>query len=406
MRYLRAPKADMTGESSKGRVVTFLEQIYTSQAETLPDFRDTLGDSDLSHGYELDVTVKHQFHDAYGENVGKSGENKKTKCRQTFRSIRINPEKLKNQEVRHLPPGSMKDIYEQFCISEPEGAKVGFATFWRTWRSEFPNLRFRPYSSHAICNECIQHKLLVKDLSHHIKARSAQQALYVQHLDAQYQDRLSYWKSRSLSRMQSGELVTIIDSMDQAKFAFPRSSLFRTKDLNKCQRGRAHVTAAICHGFNTLLTISPPELPKDATTMIEILAHSMTLAQRQGAQLDQLCYVVQCDNTPRECKNNYMLKYLCYIVANGVCKSASLRSLRSGHSHEDVDQEFGNLARFMSTRVRLASTLTDFRDAIHCWQTSAMKRPHESEHHAVLLDQTRSWRLLGKKMKVFYVTIE
>lgn len=157
------------------------------------------------------------------------------------------------------------------------------------------------------------------------------------------------------------------------------------------------MTAAICHGFNTLLTISPPELPKDATTMIEILAHSMTLAQRQGAQLDQLCYVAQCDNTPRECKNNYMLKYLCYIVANGVCKSASLRSLRSGHSHEDVDQEFGNLARFMSTRVRLASTLTDFRDAIHCWQTSAMKRPHESEHHAVLLDQTRSWRLLGKK---------
>ena len=52
LRYLKTSGTSMsqvTGESVRARVCTFLEQIYTSQAETLPDIRDepAEGDQDL-----------------------------------------------------------------------------------------------------------------------------------------------------------------------------------------------------------------------------------------------------------------------------------------------------------------------------------------------------------------------
>ena len=393
LRYLKSGRKDLPGDSVRGRVVTFLEQVYTSQAETLPDFRDSLGDDLVeSQGYEVPLTIQHHFQDPYAEEINEPApDSKQKKFRQRFRTVKVNEHALQTQEVRHLPPGSMKDIWEQFRLSG--GHDVSFTSFWRTWRQNYPNLKFRSYSSHAICSECIHHKLLIKDLSHHIRARNAQQQLYVRHLDNQYQDRISYWRCRASSRIKAGEVITIIDGMDQAKFAFPRSSIFRTKSLAKLQRGRAHVCGLIAHGYHTMFMISPPELPKDATTHIEYLAHSMSVLKQQGAPLQQLHYIAQCDNTSRECKNNFMLKFLSFCVANSICGSVSLRSLRSGHSHEDIDQEFGNLAKFLATRVHTAATLEDFREAIARWQSHDMKRPNESEHHAILVNQVRDWCL-------------
>ena len=79
-------------------------------------------------------------------------------------------------------------------------------------------------------------------------------------------------------------------------------------------------------------------------------------------------------------------------------KSARLRMLRSGHSHEDVDQCFGRLASYMSRHAKTATGPHQFRDIIQEWMDSKLDRPYETERHAVLLDQCRDW-LLGQVVR-------
>ena len=70
-----------------------------------------------------------------------------------------------------------------------------------------------------------------------------------------------------------------------------------------------------------------------------------------------------------------------------------LRHLRSGHSHEDVDQVFGLLASHMAMRARNATGPPEFQGIIQDFLDNRLSRPHEPERHAVLLDQCRDWSL-------------
>ena len=70
-----------------------------------------------------------------------------------------------------------------------------------------------------------------------------------------------------------------------------------------------------------------------------------------------------------------------------------LRTLRTGHSHEDIDQLLGVLAKFLATKVRTASEPSDFVAAINTWMTTSLKRPHDARRYCVYLDQARDWNL-------------
>lgn len=87
------------------------------------------------------------------------------------RSVRINPARL-SEEERFLPPGTMRDIWEQMVALEKGMKPVSFAQFWRVWKAEYPHLKFRSTSSHAICAVCTRHKMLLKEMGHHLRARS------------------------------------------------------------------------------------------------------------------------------------------------------------------------------------------------------------------------------------------
>lgn len=84
------------------------------------------------------------------------------------------------------------------------------------------------------------------------------------------------------------------------------------------------------------------------------------------------------------------------ICHSGVVRSARLRNLRTGHSHEDVDQMFGRLASFISRHGRNATGPPEFRDLIQQWLSQKLDRPHEAGRYAVLLDQFRDWCLCEK----------
>ena len=217
LRFLARSKSQITGDSASAKVTSYLQTIYDSVAETLPDVRDDLGvETKLDENWNRDGMDQSY---ATLKLAAVSSLPVKKRARRYKQGLKLHAERqpdISGLEVRYLPPGNMSEYWEQFCNSE--GAViVSFPVFWRVWRTEFAHLRFRPTSSHAQCASCLHHKLLLRELSPWIHARKRQAALYNAHLLHQYRDRQIYWSLRGSSRLRVlGHICLIQDGMDQA----------------------------------------------------------------------------------------------------------------------------------------------------------------------------------------------
>ncbi|CAK9111173.1 FO synthase subunit 1, partial [Durusdinium trenchii] len=378
LRFLKRPKEKVSGDMPTGKVTSYLETLYQSVAETLPDvkddgvectfYEDASGDPVDNYVVAMDTTAKR----------GK---------RKTQKGLEIHSERAE-LETRFLPPGCMKDYFEQFLASE--AVNISFTTFWTVWKVEYPHLKFRPVSTHTLCATCVHHKLMLRSLSQYILARKKQLELFTLHLKRQYEDRQAYWTLRANSRLRTfGHIVLIIDGMDQCKFCWPRSHLMRAKDLSLFQRPKLHITGLIVHGWSLCFSISNSDHPKDSSVSAELICHALTVLSRKCLLRDTYVHVVS-DNTSRETKNNTVLRLLAALTLHGVIHGASLRNLRSGHSHEDIDQVFGSLALFLVKQGKDVQTPDGFVSIIKRFAETA-HRPHESDRRVILLDQHRDW---------------
>ena len=324
LRYLKKghPAEFRQSDASRARVMSFLQGIYESVAETLPDVRDDTHDDFDSPNMAIGLPeLADPYADALQDDNIKpmalsSVRSGKRKARKKKRSVVINPMR-QGLEERFLPPGHIRDYWEQMNAAESSDARVAFSTFWRVWYEEFSFLKFRSQSSHAMCSTCVQHRLLIREMSGHLKARQQQMSLYASHLRLQYADRTEYWQARGRSRMRSSyEACLILDGIDQAKFAYPRSDLFRVKELASVQRPRAHISGLILHGWLVVFTVSPSNLAKDANSCIESTAFALTLLAKH-IDLSKVTLTVQSDNTVREVKNNFYIRWLSSLVSHG-----------------------------------------------------------------------------------------
>lgn len=253
-------------------------------------------------------------------------------------------------------------------------------------------MRFRTASSHALCNECVKHKYLIRRFSHHLNARTMQQTLLYEHLEAQFADRMSYWMARGRSRCRGPEVVIIVDGMDQGKFACPRSSLLKAKQFDSMSRPRLHVAGAIIHGWSLNFFVSEANLPKDSNTSLEILSRCVTSLRDSGQPLSTTRVVIQADNTCREIKNGITMRWMAALISDNIIKEGVFSFLRSGHSHEDIDQVFGQCSDWVKRRVPTAQTSDDFVSGINAF-LQKMERPHEIQRACFKLDRTRDWSL-------------
>ena len=80
---------------------------------------------------------------------------------------------------------------------------------------------------------------------------------------------------------------------------------------------------------------------------------------------------------------------------SGVVESSALTCLRSGHSHEDVDQQFGYLSKYLMRHGRRAEVPEDFQRLIQSFLDES-HRPHEQKGYSILLEQTRNWTFGGR----------
>lgn len=268
----------------------------------------------------------------------------------------------------------------------------------QVWSESFRSrLSIREKSRHAACSVCIKHRLILKQLTGDRVAHQRQTEMYGQHIAAQYRDRCTYWEARSLSRinlMQSGSrfICVILDGMDKSKFRLPRSLCMGAKEFQTFARPALDVHALLCHGHATGVFLSDPMVPKDSSWCMDLL-FGMTHKIGEFHDLRFISLAIQCDNTSKEVKNNTTLRGLAYVIANRRLFSAEVRSLRSGHSHEDVDGFFAQLNAVLEARNEL-HTPQEFRDAIDGYLQLPTTRPDDSSIKCTqVLNSVRDWLL-------------
>ena len=145
MRYLSKgvpSKAEKKTDTSRQRVISYLQGIYESVAETLPDVRDDTCDTDpvvtvevpeLMDPYVKAMKETPNFDEAAQGSGSKKKNDKKAKVRTRKFSIELHPERKCAHEDRYLPPGHIRDFWEQMKCSEVlagDEKPVAFSTFW------------------------------------------------------------------------------------------------------------------------------------------------------------------------------------------------------------------------------------------------------------------------------------
>ncbi|CAE7278860.1 unnamed protein product [Symbiodinium sp. CCMP2592] len=253
-RYLKRNQSQTSVKT--GEVYSYLETLYESVAERLPE----------DDAVELDMSgdLGNQQDDSEAE------ESNVILLADCEASVTVG-----HDSKKYLPPGSIYDEYKQYLALGNE--KCSFSTFIQVWQTHFAGiLGFRGKRQHAMCATCTRHKLLLSCMPH-AAARTRQRLLFERHLADQYRDRMIYWKTRGDSRaLGSSTLSIIMDSVDQAKFAWPRSKVFRSKQFDAFHRPRLHITAAIAHGHAVMVYVAHSDVTQAGATTVDMLGHLLT----------------------------------------------------------------------------------------------------------------------------------
>jgi len=282
-------------------------------------------------------------------------------------------------------------------VIKDQGLYDGVVEVWEECYRD--RLLIRPRSQHSKCSQCIRHKLVLAKLRKNIPARRAQLLLYTAHLDKQYLDRTIYWRNRAKSREKTLEdgsrtVCLTIDSVDHSKFAFPRSAAMSSKDYSTFIRPTLGVTCIIVHGYGFFLYISEPAIPHDSSWSTDILSHSLNFVCEREPELElRACHVkLHGDNSSKELKHNTACRWLGALCLGRRIRTGELNCLQSGHSHEDIDQVFSGLARFVEGQAEL-HTPDDFVEALKTFVATPGFRPFEPHKGVFKVDQIRFWFL-------------
>ena len=237
---------------------------------------------------------------------------------------------------------------------------------------------------------------MIRKLARCTLARERQLTLLENHRQQQYRDRVVYWHSRNIARSLSGSsspdtVVVIVDSMDCAKFGWPRDACLQAKEFNRFIAPKLTVTASIAHGHDVVLAVSLPGVSSDSSRSIEIIARTLERFRERGQDLACSQVLIQGDNGAKEIKNNACVRYLSTLVAHGKIKRAEIRTLMSGHTHEDVDSLFSNIASVLKQSGQRPHTPHDYLNVVRQYLNRDDVRPTEMHSEVVLLDQVRDW---------------
>jgi len=321
---------------------TFFRQTYFSVAETMPHGVEMAGHQD-TNPKEFQKLLVEAVLDAACVNP-------------VEQSTRREPRRW---AVRYLPPGKLADLYLMYAAwARGRGLDVAsawtFRVVWKTagWKE---CLIFRGASTHALCFTCgqLRAKIASADtVDMHVQACSTLHA----HLRDQYRDREVYWALRTRARTEKDVISLIGDGMDKSKFGLPQWSDGRAPKhavVDKNPRPSCNLYAVMAHGWRVDVYITHEGVSTGPSYCTDMLLRTLDQvwkqSQRAGVAFPFDC-VIQGDNTTKELKNSILGRTLGLLSLAGVFRSCGHMHLRVGHTHEDVDQFFGLVARMVYAR--------------------------------------------------------
>lgn len=265
------------------------------------------------------------------------------------------------------------------------------------WMADFQDrLRVRASSHHARCSICVRHRLIVKKLPAG-PARQAQLIQYKRHLTRQYRDRQVYWGHRSASRTNatSGAPITevsvILDGMDQAKHAYPKSASMASKEFNSWSRPRLAATTLIAHGHAIVVGLSPDNVPCAGSRTMELVAYLLTKPLNYVDWRATFLFL-EADNCTKELKHQTSLRMLATMVGQYRLRGVQLSYLATGHSHEDIDAHFSVTSAWLDRFPELWC-VEDFQQCLASMLANKQVRVNEPKREVILFDRYRDWNL-------------
>ena len=370
-------------------VDAYLRLVYW-RAETLPDVKDELFDAEfklpeaeeapdeLIMVYDQTLRAHEASSGAVHADLGGGGG-----------------ERLEGP--RYLQPGTWVEIFHLYSADRRSKGMTpaSWTTFWRTWTSRWSGLlKHRDKFTHKKCSTCTRYKEILKSVSS-FESRDFWCRHYTMHLQSQQLDRETYYHERQLSVDTSvgavigaqSTVTIIIDAAGCMRFKVPRH-LPGSQVLGGSLRPTLTVVGVIAHGYHKAGYIMEPTLAKDSNMFCTLLAITLSKISRtcveRKLQFPSRVKVVF-DNAGDN-KNQWTFTMNAFLVGIGMYRLGFSASLRTGHSHEDIDAMFGNwglclfnqptlqdpeeyqsvLARqFPDTQFDIISFIYDFQDILN-----------------------------------------
>ena len=187
-------------------------------------------------------------------------------------------------------------------------------------------------------------------------------------------------------------VTCIIDSMEAAKHAWPKSPSMNAKEFASWSRPRLSSTTLLIHGFVALTVLSPHFVSCNSSRTIEVIAHGLSLMVKEGYDLRSTHLTLQGDNASKELKNNGVLQWASCQVALRRIQKCTISFLSSGHSHEDIDGLFSLMSSWLN-RAQELLTPQAFKTSLEGFLQEKGNRPDERIKRVTIMSKYRDWKL-------------
>jgi hypothetical protein len=156
-------------------------------------------------------------------------------------------------------------------------------------------------------------------------------------------------------------LSLIMDAMDQRKTSIP-FFLNPPKSVSNCFVLRTKLMAVKVHGKANYLYWSTNQIVHDTNFSVECLRRSLLKLESEFGKLPPTLYI-QCDNGP-DMKSKQFIAFCASLVENKVFQKVKLGYLVVGHTHEDIDQYFSVISKYIKRTVKTVLSPKELASAL------------------------------------------
>ena len=224
-------------------------------------------------------------------------------------------------------------------------SKSTFEKAWRNskWHGVLQIKRHKPVSK---CAECVAISKRIMGAESFEKMAFWKRKRAQHHRDVKA-ERKSYYDARQKAKDSPRELLClIIDGMDQKKTDIPGAGGRRDRGDHAAIKTR--IVGVKVHGRKQFFYVCPPDIPHDINgtwSMITDVINQIRDSE-PGSKLPPKLHI-QMDNTTSDNKTKVHFLATRHLVQAGVFEEVTTGFLPVGHTHEDIDQCFSTIARYL-----------------------------------------------------------